>query len=337
MSSQRERFFNNMALKGNPVVHCHVSITHPVFKQYGEKLDKLQELSPHVSVGIGRSKSREAYSEVTDIWGCRWIYPLESLDGICVEHAIDDWSKLKDYQPPDPEKHTDWEQARKNIENTKSNDGVAHGGTDHGFIFLRSTYLRGFDNFMFDIGSQDPRAFEIISIIEEYWFQVVKRWVDAGVDTIGFGDDMGLQHALPMSPEAWRKYIKPSYKRIFSYCRDNDVYVSLHSDGYIVDIIPDLIECGVTTINPQDLVNGLENIKRLAKGKVFINLDVDRQNITVFGTPEENDAHILDCIKTLGSPGGGLSMIWGVYPATPFENIEAVVKAMDKYADYWAK
>ena len=73
----------------------------------------------------------------------------------------------------------------------------------------------------------------------------------------------------------------------------------------------------------------------VAKGEVFIRLDVDRQKVTVFGTPEENDAHILDCIQTLGSPKGGLDLIWDVYPPTPLENIEAVAKAMDKYATHW--
>jgi len=337
MENNREKYFKSMNLDGNGHVRSHISITYPLWKKYGEKLNWLEGFSKSVGVGISRSPGRKAYSEVTDIWKCHWIYPLEALDGQCIKHPIASWDELKEYQPPNPDDFTDWEQAKKNIENTKSQDGIAHGGTDHGFIFLRLTYLRGFENFMLDVAEGRPELDELIKAVENYWFEVVKRWVDAGVDVIGFGDDLGLQTALPMSPESWRRYIKPSYKRIFSYCRSNGVLVSLHTDGYIVDIIPDLIECGVTNLNPQDLVNGLDNICRLAKGKVFINLDIDRQNITVFGTPEQIDAHILKCIQTLGSPKGGLSMIWGVYPPTPIESIEAVAKAMDKYAEYWVK
>lgn len=324
-----------MALDGEPQVHSHVSITYPVWEQYGEKLDWLQGFSPHVGVGISRSSGRTANSEVTDVWGCHWVYPLESLDGICVKHPVASWSDLPSYTPPDPEKFTDWEQARKNIEATKAAGNVASGGTDHGFIFLRLTYLRGFENAMMDIADERPEFQELIGIVEGYWMGVVQRWVEAGVDTVGFGDDLGLQHALPMSPDAWRRCIKPSYERIFSYCRSNGVHVSLHSDGYIVDIIPDLIECGVSVINPQDLVNGLDNIERLAKGKVCIHLDIDRQDITVFGTPDQVDAHIRNCIQSLGSPKGGLSFVWGVYPGTPLENIEAAVRAMDRYATLW--
>ena len=335
MANNREKFFNNMNLDGDAHVHSSISITYPVWKEYGERLNWLEGFSPHVSVGISRSPSREAYSEATDIWGCHWIYPLEALDGQCLGHPVASWSDLVTYQPPNPDDFTDWEQALKNIDNTKSQGGVAWGGTDHGFIYLRLTYLRGFENFMLDLGEGRPELNELIGIVENYWFEVVKRWVERGVDAIGFGDDLGLQNSLPISPDSWRKYIKPSYQRIFSHCRANGVYISLHTDGYIVDIIPDLIECGVSTLNPQDFVNGLDNICELAKGKVYINLDIDRQKITVFGTPEEIDAHILNCIRTLGSPKGGLSMIWGVYPATPIESIEAAAKAMDKYATYW--
>jgi len=335
LSNERERFFRNINLDGEPEVRSNIHIWYQVWKKFGDKLNWLESFSPHVSVGIARNSNRLAGSQATDIWGCKWLYPIESHDGLCVEHPIASWSELSNYQPPVPDNFTDWEQAKKNIDNAKSSGRIAHGGTDHGFIFLRLTYLRGFENLMLDIAEERPELDELISIVENYWFEVVKRWVELGVDIIGFGDDLGLQNALPINPKAWRRYIKPSYKKLFSFCRSNNVHVSLHSDGYIVDIIPDLIECGVSRLNPQDLVNGLDNLARLAKGKIFLHLDIDRQNVMVFGSPEEIDEHIFNCIKTLGSKNGGLSLIWYVFPPTSIKNIEAGARAMDKYADYW--
>jgi uroporphyrinogen decarboxylase len=332
----KERFYLQMALeKDDPIVRTGVGIAYPVWLQYGEKLDWLVGFSKYAGVGISKSQGVQPNTEVINNWGEKWIYPLDSLDGICIGHPIASWDDLKAYTPPDPDAFTDWKQQKINIENANKEGNVSAGGTDHGFIFLRLTYLRGYENLMMDIADERPELYELISIVENYWFEVVRRWIECGVTTISFGDDMGTQKALPISPDAWRKFIKPSYKRIISYCRAHGVHTSLHSDGYIVDIIPELIELGVSSINPQDLVNGLENIKHLAKGKAYINLDIDRQNITVFGTPEEVDAHILNCIKTVGSPNGGMNMVWGVYPATPIENIEAAVRAMDKYATYW--
>jgi hypothetical protein len=336
MATGKENFYKQMALEGDdPIVRTGVGIAYPVWDQYKERLDWLEGFSKYAGVGISRSPGVKPNTEVVNNWSERWIYPLDSLDGICIEHPIASWDALKTYIPPDPDVFTDWKQTKINFQKNNEQGHVNHGGTDHGFIFLRLTYLRGFENLMIDIAEERPELFDLIKIVENYWFEVVKRWIDCGVTTIGFGDDMGMQNASPISLDDWRKYIKPSYKRIFSYCRAHGVHTSLHSDGYILDIIPDLIECGVSSINPQDLVNGLDNIKRLAWGKVYIHLDIDRQNITVFGTPEEVDAHIFNCIKTLGSPKGGMSMVWGVYPGTPIGNIEACVKALDKYATYW--
>ena len=129
--------------------------------------------------------------------------------------------------------------------------------------------------------------------------------------------------------------IKPAYAKLFAQVRSAGAKVYLHTDGYILDIIPDLIECGVTILNPQDLVNGLDQLAETAKGRVHIDLDIDRQSVTVFGTPLEIDAHIRRCVETLGSRDGGLSLVYGAYPGTPPENVAAVIRGMQVYSDMW--
>jgi hypothetical protein len=89
--------------------------------------------------------------------------------------------------------------------------------------------------------------------------------------------------------------------------------------------------------NLQDLCNGLDNIERVLKGKAYIQLDVDRLRIVPFGTPDEIDAHILNCVKTLGSPNGGLTLGWWGSPGTPLENIEALFGAMERHRTYWTE
>jgi len=185
------------------------------------------------------------------------------------------------------------------------------------------------------VAENHPRLYELCDIVTDYWYQITKAHLDCGATHVSGGDDLGLQDRLPIAPDSWRKLIKPAYKQIFGLARQRGATVRLHTDGYIVDIIPDLIEIGVTDLNPQDLVNGLDTLVSLAKGIVHISLDIDRQKITAFDTPEQVDLHIKNCIQTLGSPQGGLSLVWGVYPGTPIENIEAAVRAMEKYHSLW--
>jgi uroporphyrinogen decarboxylase len=65
-------------------------------------------------------------------------------------------------------------------------------------------------------------------------------------------------------------------------------------------------------------------------------LDIDRQQVTRFGTPEAIDEFILNEVKTLGSKRGGLMMIYGLYPGVPLENAKALMDAMQKYSTYFS-
>ncbi|MEF2837761.1 MAG: hypothetical protein U0N82_08560 [Oscillospiraceae bacterium] len=89
---------------------------------------------------------------------------------------------------------------------------------------------------------------------------------------------------------------------------------------------------GVDVINLQDRVNGVEWIGSKFRGKTCVDLDIDRQKITSFGTPKEIDAYIRYCVETVGCRGGGLMMIYGLYPGVPLENVKALMDAMTRYA-----
>ena len=110
----------------------------------------------------------------------------------------------------------------------------------------------------------------------------------------------------------------------------------MHSDGDIRELAYDLIDGGVEVINLQDLVNGIDWIADQLKGKICIELDVDRQRITRFGSPEDVDRLIRNEIQTLGSPEGGLMVIYGLYPGVPLENVKAVMDAMERYSGYYS-
>ena len=71
-------------------------------------------------------------------------------------------------------------------------------------------------------------------------------------------------------------------------------------------------------------------------GKCCIELDIDRQSVTVNGTPADIDRFIRSEVEALGSRQGGLCMIYGLYPGTPIENAAAVMDAMEKYAFYFS-
>ena len=107
----------------------------------------------------------------------------------------------------------------------------------------------------------------------------------------------------------------------------------MHTDGCIFEIMQDLQECGVDMINPQYRANGLDNLERVCKGKIPINLDLDRQ-LFPFCTPSEAKAHIKECAERLYLPEGGLGLSIEIGHDYPLENIEAIFEAASEVRFY---
>ena len=333
---EKERLLKIIRRESDGTVWSRVSVNPLIYELKRVEFDTLAERSLHVvfTPSYWNGRKERVYK---DSWGCLWHDPGNWMVGQVIEYPLKDWNDFKKFSVPSFEEYEDlYRMFREAPELRKKKEPVSLY-IEHGFFFLRLTYLRGFESLMIDIAEEQPELEKLCEMITEYWLNVLKLSLVAKPDIVYFGDDLGIQNSLPVSPSAWRKYIKPYYKRIFSFLRENNVEVYLHSDGWILDIIPDLIECGVTVINPQDAVNGIENLKRLCFNKIAIDLDIDRQHITFSKSPEEIDSYIRYCIEMLGSSKGGLFLTFDAYPGTPPENVIAVMKAMEKYHNLLVK
>lgn len=270
-----------------------------------------------------------------DAWGTVWENIHPGLDSIPVVEPLADWAAMDTWAPPDPLLEAefeprDWAEIRRGIEEARAKGDLARGGgLYHGCMFMRLYYLRGFENLMLDLATEDPRLVRLISIVLAYNTTVIGRYLEMGAEFMYFGDDLGTQKSLPISPDLWRKVMKPCYETMFGPCRDRGVPVYLHSDGHILEIIPDLVETGVRVIDPQIRANGLTGLQEVAKGRVAMNLDLDRQ-LLPFASPAQIDDHFHQVFEGLYLPEGGLMMRASCQPDVPLENIEAVCRSLQE-------
>ncbi len=134
-----------------------------------------------------------------------------------------------------------------------------------------------------------------------------------------------------ISPHQFRKHIKPMFSEIFHTCRDAGVHVLLSSDGRLLDIVDDLIECGVSCHDPQFRANTLTGIKKHYKGKLCADVDLDRQMFP-FCHPDDMKQQVKEVVEQIGSPEGGL-MVWADVrdPNTPLKTIEAMCEAAEEF------
>ena len=147
------------------------------------------------------------------------------------------------------------------------------------------------------------------------------------------GDDLGMQRGLAIGAEKWRKYLKPAYKKIYDVCHRHGKLVYMHTDGDIIDIMPDLVECGVNMINPQYRANGIDRLVSACRGKIPICLDLDRQSFP-FSTPDELRLHVSETVKRLYLPEGGLGLNLEISPDVPLENAVALIDEVNKMRYY---
>ena len=89
-------------------------------------------------------------------------------------------------------------------------------------------------------------------------------------------------------------------------------------------------------INLQDLVNGIDWISEKFSGKTCVDLDIDRQSVTVHGTSDQIDKLIQVEVRKIGCPQGGLTMIYGLYPGVPLKNVKALMDSMERYSLYYS-
>ena len=294
-----------------------LGILPAAWMKYREKLDEIASRYPAV---FGRQLvEHRDYDAVggtyvagvhVDAWGYVWHNIRTGMEAFVTEHPIKTRADIHTLKAPE--------------ENT---------GFPHGFMFLRLTYLRGFEEAMIDFAEEPPELSMLIDIVLDYCMrQAELRLTELPnpPSIVSFGDDLGIQDALPISPEKWQRYLKPCFARIYKPFREAGHYVYMHTDGHILEIIPDLIDCGVNVINPQVGANGIENLARECKGKVCVDLDLDRQ-LFPYWSPKEIDAHIQEAVETIGAPEGGLWLKAEIGEDVSLENIEAICATLDKH------
>jgi uroporphyrinogen decarboxylase len=277
----------------------------------------------------------------TDSWGCVWTTCEEGITGTVTGHPLNDWQSFDSYIPPDPEitdglMPIDWEKIAEDMCAKKAAGDLIQTSLPHGHTFLKLCDIRGYENFIIDMANNDKRLGQLIEMIESFNGAIVKRYIELGADMVAYPEDLGMQVGPMITPKHFNQFIKPVYQSLVKPARDAGCMVHMHSDGDIRVLISALLESGVEVFNLQDLVNGIDWIANTLKGKVCIDLDIDRQKITPYGSPEQIDDLIREEVEKLGSPEGGLMMIYGLYPGVPLQNVKALMDAMERYATYYS-
>ena len=174
----------------------------------------------------------------------------------------------------------------------------------------------------------------------DYWQTALAELGDL-VDVVTYADDYGTQTSQLISPDMFRRLIKPHLKVLFETFIQSAPHAKrfFHSDGNVRPLIPDFLEIGVDILNPvhiraQDMAPA--DLKRdYGQDLVFWGGGIDTQGILPHGTPREVKDDVRRNIEAL-SPGGGyvFNTIHNIQADVPPENIIAMWEALKEYGLY---
>ncbi len=152
------------------------------------------------------------------------------------------------------------------------------------------------------------------------------------------GDDVSAQTGMIMSPATWRRFFKPRLADIIAAARAiaADLPVFYHTDGDCRAIIDELIEIGVTILNPvQPECMDPAEIKRLYGNRLAFWGTIGIQGTLPFGTPADVRREVKRRMESVGRNGGFLiGPSHMIEPEVPWENIVALYEAIDEYGEY---
>jgi uroporphyrinogen decarboxylase len=202
-------------------------------------------------------------------------------------------------------------------------------------------YLRGIENTFADLVLRPEIAQAVIGKIKAFYLAYLERILDAAkgkVDIVLTGDDFGSQKGLLISPDAWRSYMQPGFAAYVDLIKSYGAVVMHHTCGSVVDLLPDLIACGLDVLQSvQPEADGMSLADLVARYgyRLCFQGGISIQRTMPFGTPDEVRAAVRQ-ISGIVKPDGGyiFGTAHNIQADTSVENVCALLSAYHTYGRY---
>ena len=159
-----------------------------------------------------------------------------------------------------------------------------------GSVYEWSWWIRGMERFMMDLLSEPKLAEAVIRKIARHTTRLALETARAGVDVLCFFDDAGMQGGMQISPQLWRRFVKPAWLSVLDAVRAESpgARFFLHSCGKIDAIVPDIIELGFHILHPvQPECMDFDAVYKKYGRDIVLTAAISSQKIFPFGSPED--------------------------------------------------
>ncbi len=254
-----------------------------------------------------------------------------SQDGIFAE--CEDWREVERYPWPDA-RFLDLDALERKIDSARARGMGVASGCWSPFFHLACDFF-GMENYFVKMYTDPDVVQAVTEKLVEFYLQVNERIFNrlgSKIDAYFFGNDLGSQRDLLISPESFDTFVKPYMKRLCDQAHKYSLPVMLHTCGAVSKIIPQFIEVGIQGLHPlQARAEGMDaqSLSRYKNDLLFVG-GVDTQSLLPFGSAE-------DVRKEVDRLHGLFGDRWIVSPSheallsnVPAENVDAMRRAAQK-------
>jgi len=203
------------------------------------------------------------------------------------------------------------------------------------FDFINGTnVLRGFEQGFIDIAMKEPVYLDLVELRYEFGLTSLKKTLEAGsgrIDIVHFGDDMGTQIDLLISPADFMLLYGEKYRKAFALAHSYGALTMMHVCGSVRKMIPYLIDMGLDILDVvQTNAVGMEitGLQRDFGHDIRFAGSMCVQNVLPYGTKEDVIRETKQRIEIFKSGG----LIFGpshlIQEKTPLENILAMYETV---------
>jgi uroporphyrinogen decarboxylase len=202
-----------------------------------------------------------------------------------------------------------------------------------GDLWERANFMRGMENLLMDLVLNKSFVSELLERLADYILETMKIIINRfECEALSLSDDYGSQKSLLMSPEDWRRFLKPNLKKITGMAKKHDKVIMLHSCGNVYEIIPDLIDLGLDILHPiQPEVMDIYQLKREFGNDISFQGGLRTQDLLPLGNPDDVKKEVRKLKRKMGK-GGGYILEPGItiQGDVPIENLLAMFEEASK-------
>jgi uroporphyrinogen decarboxylase len=227
----------------------------------------------------------------------------------CPLENVKSAAEVEAYPFPDPYAPGRLEDAKRDIDRFGKDYFVI--GDCELSLFELAWHLTGLEKYMIGMAMEEDWIEALNDKVEYFTTGIAEQLARSGVDAIWFGEDLGSQVSMLISPDMWRKMFRPRHERIIQKIRaiNPDILLIMHSDGAVAPMLDDFIEMGIDIYNPvQPNVPGSDptELKQKYGDRIGFFGGIDQQELLPKGDLKEIEADMRTRGAILGKNGGYL-------------------------------